>query len=269
VQHASMAALAIAALCGALLYALLAQPPGAHEDKRMSQRTGVGITVAGVLAYCAGYAVFLPLGGVSLTSSSGVNTRLATAAAVGVALLWTGVLTWGVARLSAARPQRTFAVAASVLLATVVSINGVFAECWMEAARRQQRVVAAIRRDVPIFPEGVTLLVDGMCPYVGPAPVFESQYDLAGALQFAYARSDIRADVITSRTVVGDAGVVNEFYGEISTYPYGNLRVYNLDTGTVYPIQNAPAARRYFESVNRQGTVSCPPGIPGKGTRLF
>ena len=96
------------------------------------------------------------------------------------------------------------AVLGAGTLAVVTSsgflIVNALAEQWIAAYAAERTVLANLRERVPSLPPGSTLLLSGTCPYIGPAIVFEADWDLAGALQvLPFANADSPADTISSR----------------------------------------------------------------------
>ena len=88
-----------------------------------------------------------------------------------------------------------------------ILINGTLGILWTEAAQAQRSVLAQLRSDVPELPGPTTLLLDGFCPFVGPGPVFESSWDLKGALQILYDNPALSADVIRPNIEIGDTAI--------------------------------------------------------------
>ena len=73
---------------------------------------------------------------------------------------------------------------ANVLILTTI------ATFWEEAYRQETAILADVQRAVPPSAPGSTLLLDGECPYVGPAVVFDSDWDLAGSVRLMRQRPD-------------------------------------------------------------------------------
>lgn len=68
-----------------------------------------------------------------------------------------------------------------------------------------------------------------MCPYRGPAIVFESNWDLAGALGVHSGDHSLRADVITHRLKVDNRGISTFLYGRADYQYSDNMFVYRFD----------------------------------------
>ena len=120
---------------------------------------------------------------------------------------------------------------------------------------------------MPSLPHDSTLILDGVCPYDGPAIVFDSSWDLAGALQVAYRDPTLTADVVTPRLRVDEQGITTTTYDQPKTYPLGrNLLVYRAGAASARPLSTAADARAYLEIFT---AVQCPAGREGVGVRLF
>ena len=226
--------------------------------------------VSGLVVLVLGYASVLLRGGGDLTPT-GIDNRLNTAAAVGVALSFVGIIGWcGDAVASSGRArQGVFCVLVALLGVSGFLINNTLAAYWAAAYARQQEIVGEIRAEFASLPAGLTLLLDGVCPYVGPAVVFESSWDLAGALQLLYGSQGVRADTVTPDLAIGEHGLSKTLYGEEHLYPYGELWVYNSVRRSSHRLSSAEDARRYFQAVGPHGGRDCPPGREGFGVAVF
>jgi hypothetical protein len=225
------------------------------------------VILAGLGVFALGYAIFLTNYNVQFTAA-GIANRSAIAAALGAALSLTGAA----GLLASLTPARVRPIVLSALIAVVGSsgflIVNVIANAWAEAYGKEQAILAGIERRFPTLPRHSTLLLDGMCPYVGPAVVFEANWDLAGALQTLYRDLTVKADIVTPRLTVTDDAIVTTIYQRPTTYPYGpDLFVYRADTGAVHPLTDAAVARAYFAESTQ--AASCPPAQEGVGVRLF
>jgi len=224
----------------------------------------------GMAVFALGYVIASAIG-LNQTSPTGVINRINSAAAIGVALSFVGF----VGLLSSCfRKQEVkrnlFCGLIALLCASNIIVNATIASFWVRAYKREQTVLHAIYQSFPQLGPGSIVLLDGVCPYDGPAIVFESYYDLWGALASHYHDLTLRADVVTSRTKLGTAGISTFLYNRWIDYPYGeNTFVYRFDHRMVYPIPNAQAAHRYFETIRSNWDNYCPPGALGMGSQIF
>ena len=223
---------------------------------------------AGILVFGLGYAIFLTNYNVQFTPA-GIANRSAIAAALGAAMCIVGCIGGLVTPLSARRLRRVaFAVLVALFASSGFLIVNVIAERWIAAYDTEERVLTRIRQRFPTLPPHSTLLLDGICPYAGPAIVFESNWDLAGALQVFYHDATLVADVVTPRLTVGDDAVTTTIYQQRTKYRFGpGLFVYHAGTDVVQPLTDAAKARAYF-ATSTMGR-SCPAGKEGVGVDLF
>ena len=224
--------------------------------------------VAGIFVFGLGYAIFLTNYNLQFTPT-GLANRVAIVASLGAAMCIVGCI--GLAVTPLVKSQFALYLFAALITAFASSgflITNVIAGYWIDAYKAQRAVLAGIRERFPTLPSHSTMILDGVCPYIGPAIVFESHWDLAGALQVMYRDRTIAADVATPRLVVGDAGITTSIYNQRVTYPYGSqLFVYHAGTGAVQPLTDATTARTYFA---RETSVRrCPPAKEGMGVALF
>jgi hypothetical protein len=234
------------------------------KPKAMLFLIGFGMAVFGL-----GYAIPASIGA-RQTSPTGVMNRINGAAAIGVALSFVGFVGLFSSCFRKQEMQRNlFCGLIALLFASNVIVNTTIASFWVRAYKRQQTILQAIYRSFPQLRPGSIVLLDGVCPYDGPAIVFESYYDLWGALASHYHDLGLRADVLTSELRVGTAGISIFSYGW-RDYPYGqNVFVYRFDHGMVYPIPNAEAADHYFKIIRSNWDNYCPRGTPGAGSQIF
>ena len=224
----------------------------------------------GMAVFALGYAIPSAIG-LRQTSPTGMFNRMNGAAAIGVALSFVGFVGLFSSCFRKQEVQRNlFCGLIALLFASNIIVNETIASFWVRAYKRQQTILQAIYRSFPQLRPGSIVLLDGVCPYDGPAIVFESYYDLWGALASHYHDLTLRADVLTSEPRVGTAGISTFLYNRWRDYPYGeNVFVYRFDHGMVYPIPNAEAAHHYFKIIRSSWDNYCPPGTPGMGSQIF
>ena len=153
---------------------------------------------------------------------------------------------------------------AAVCASSVLIVNAT-AGYWEDAWTAERRVLRSIRAELPSLAPRSTVILDGVCPYVGPGIVFESSWDLAGALQALYGDDSLLADVTAEATVRGD-GIAAEIYGEEMFHPYSRTMIlFDYERRSATTLPNAEAARAHF---GRSGEIEndCPEGAAGEGT---
>lgn len=223
----------------------------------------------GLVVFGLGYAVFLTNYNVQFTNT-GMANRTAIAAAVGVALTQIGALGWLSTLLRSERwRKRAFGVLVALLCTTGFLINNALASFWSAASRQQQEILADIRKQFPALPAGSTLILDGACPYIGPASVFESGWELVGALMMIYRDSALRAEIVTPNLKATPNGLVKSQGGKKYHYPYENLFVYHFVKKQGRQLTDAETAKQYFQASGANHGQGCPESHYGFGVAVF
>ena len=127
--------------------------------------------------------------------------------------------------------------------------------------------VGAVKRRValPKLESGTDFILDGVCPYIGPAIVFESNWDLAGALRIIYRDRTLRADVTTGDLSIGEDGLRTHLFLKSYFHPYGdNLLLFDYSKRIVHRLTDVGIARSYLSE-----RVRCPAGAAGRGALIL
>lgn len=224
--------------------------------------------VAGVLLWLLALSIFLVTIGPA-PGATGVGTRLANVATIGVAVTVVGLAALA-ARL--ARSPQLRLVLFSILLGAYAMMSAllvnVVARYWVRAATAQQAVLDAVQDRFPTQLPSGTLLVDGVCPYTGPGIVFESSWDLRDALAVQYGASPDGAHIVTDRITAEPEGIRAALYDGflITTYAYGDLHVLDTRSGDVTRLEDQAAALAYLKS---RLPPDCAPGREGGGQAIL
>jgi hypothetical protein len=230
----------------------------------MLKLIGVGFVVFGL-----GYAVFLATFRIGF-SPTGADNRLAIAAAVGVALSQVGGLGFLSSVFHSQKLKRfLFSIGIALLSTSGFLITNTIASFWTSAYGQQLEILADIRQHVLTLPAGTTLLLDGVCPYNGPGIVFESPWDLTGALSISYDDPSIRADIVTPKLRVREDGISTTIYSHESFYPYKQLLIYHFGQKKAYQLTDKQSALAYFAKFNPDHSSGCPKGHEGGGVPIF
>jgi hypothetical protein len=258
-----------AAVAGYLLALGRSSEAGASERAAVL-RQSAALLGGGLGVFWLGYAIFLTNSNLQFTTT-GVGNRANIGAAAGVALVLVGAVD-GLSGLWSSRTWRVrvFALMVAMLCAASVLLNNVIAGHWIRAYEQERAILADLHLQQPRLPPQSTLILDGVCPYVGPAIVFESTWDLRGALRLMYRDSSIEADVATNKMRIEPLELTTELYGEVDHYPFRNgLLLYDQRRRTVYPLSDPEAARRYFAARLFNPARDCPPGQEGLGAPVW
>jgi hypothetical protein len=172
------------------------------------------------------------------------------------------------ARLSSTLKTYAFAWGTGSLIGANALISGSIATQWVQAAERAHVVVDQITAMFPTLRHGTTVLVSGICPYVGPAIVFESPWDLRGALWLHYRDTTLNANVLTSSATISSHGVHTRIYASQTMYPYNSILAVDVARGTAGPLPDSVTAAAYLHRLSGEDPA-CPPGHEGYGVRIF
>ena len=269
-DYSSAASLTLAAVLGVIVFCYLYHLVSHRARELPNKSAWLKMLALSFIVFGLGYAIFATNSEL-LFHKTGIANRVTIAAAIGVAMTFVAVIGWVSAQLPTALLRRGFFCLAIALLSVCgFLINNAIASFWVAAYERQQVVLAGIRTDFPTLSSGSTLILDGVCPYVGPGIVFDNQWDLAGALQLTYRDSTLQADVVRPRIRIEEQGISTDSYGWRAFHPYGeNLFLYHLSQKRIYRLTDAETARRYFETFNPHYDNGCPEGLEGVGVTLF
>ena len=260
---------ATAVLVGTIVFVYLCRLARREEFGEASRAGMLGLAAGGIVVFWAGYSIFLTSTDLQLTAT-GVGNRTALAPALGVALTFVGAAGW----VSSWAPgawwaRRSFCLLISLLCSSGLLINGALATLWSGAYRQESEVLAALRHDLPTLQPASTLILDGVCPYLGPAIVFEASWDLAGALQLFYRDVSLQADVVTTRMRIEEDGLATSIYGMESRYPYEQILLFDYARRSSHRLRDAGEAREHFRTRNPDLGNGCPPGHEGVGAAAF
>lgn len=227
------------------------------------------LLLCSIVIFCSGYAIFLTNNKVGF-SPTGIDNRVAIAAAIGIACAIVGGVGWISRRfLSDEMARWIFCIVIAIVCTGGFLIINTLASFWTRAYAKQRVILSDIKQQFSNMQKGSTLILDGVCPYVGPGVVFESQWDLKGALQTMYHDPKLQADIVTPRLKVKKNGIYTQIYTFPSHYSFDHLFIYNVKMRKVYPIPNAQAAYNYFHTFNTDYNNGCPQATAGNGVSIF
>jgi hypothetical protein len=220
-------------------------------------RTPRPMLAIGIAAFILGHAVFLLVPYIAFTST-GIDNRTQVAAAIGVALIFTAFLS-----VISVRRNVLAALVALVTAAAFARLS-MIEDYWAEAPELQKRILTPAQTDLVGLPAESTVILDGICPYHGPAIVFES-WDAGGALTLTLHRA-INADLVSSRMSLTQTGLSTSIYKMPDFYPYGDrLYVYQPYQHRLVRLDSAAAAKAYFTT---RGATLCPVGYVARGVAV-
>jgi len=270
-NYPNWAVLALGGIVGLVIFGYVYLATDHSKDELTERFRFIRLIGWGLVIFGMGYAIFLTNTN-ALITPTGIVNRIAIASAVGVAISLVGGIGWVSTFLPSNQlRRRCLCILIALLCTSGFIINNTLASFWIDSYRQQQAIIADIRQRFPTLPSESTLILDGICPYAGPAVVFESSWDLAGALMTFYRDRTLRADVVTPNLKVEEDRLSTVLYGGMySHYPYNEkLFVYHIGRKTTHYLTDVQAARRYFQTFNPDFDNDCPPGREGFGVQLF
>lgn len=270
--YPSWSIIALGGIVGLFVFSYLYWTTNQLKEEVSDRSSFIRLIVWGLFIFVMGYAIFLTNTN-ALITPTGINNRIALASAVGVALSLVGAIGWISTFVPSTRlGRRCFCILIALLCTSGFIINNVIASFWTDSYRQQQEIIADIRQQFPTLPSESTLILDGICPYLGPAVVFESSWDLAGALIIFYGDRSLHADIVTPNMKIEDDGLASIMYGgaNYTHHSYSNkLFVYHIGKKTTHYLTDVQAARRYFQTFNPDFDNDCPLGREGFGVQIF
>lgn len=240
-----------------------------YDNYSSSQKEGLRLLFFGLTIFILGYAIFLTNKKFVFTATS-LGNRTAIASAIGVAFTFVGVITL-ISDLSIFKQWRKviFCLLIALICMSGSLINNTIASLWVQAAREQQAVIATLQTKIPSLPNNSRLLLDGVCPYLGPAPIFEGPADISSALRLLYKNPTLDADVVKPRMKVEEKGIATRRYGNQIVYPYDQLMIYNPKLDNLMMLVDAETANLYFQKFNPDRSSGCPGSYEGEGTPIL
>jgi len=216
------------------------------RQEAISTETALRLLLLGIATLILGVAIFLVIP--PIFTPTGIANRFHVAAALGAAMILVALISLSCSALPPRGRGIAFCAVIAFLAASAFVRMWTIERYWAEAPAIQRTILKAARVDLQKLPSGSTVILDGVCPYHGPAVVFDTSWDVAGALTLALGRP-ISGDAVSPRMSVTAQGLRTSMYGDPSFYPYGgNLYIYDPRTHSVVPLSNRAAAVRYFAS---------------------
>lgn len=263
------AAILVACLTGIYLSRIM------RNSAILSRKACLWLIVVGFVLFALGYGLNFGTLHVDI-AVAGDNrigdSRLAMPPALGASCVLAAAA--GLA-CSALRSDRLRAKAFSVAIGLICGVNCLvvsgIASFWVDAAAQQSRILSSVAANVRSLPQESVLLLDGFCRYSGPATVFETDWDVMGALQLTLDDPSLIGDVVTPELHFGAAGVENTKYSEPNgPYQYGShLFVYNVQKQVFANLPSHEAAINYLRANDPTQDSGCATDEDASGATIF
>lgn len=261
VHRLSAANAGAAAAVGLLAFAYLWRVARSDDRRFTTSDIWRGLVGAGLVALVLGYSIFL-VSSPFLFRSAGFDNRINAAAALGLATALVGGLGWLAQRLDARHTDVAFAGGVACVAAAGAFVVATLGTYWTSAVKRQDAIMAAILREARSIPAGGTFILDGVCPEVGPTPVFADDSDLEHALKLrlrerAPARADVASDGLS--VAAGQLMLTLRFadHSDTRTYPLNRtVVIYHYSTDRIQLLRGEKQAKHY---ISGRSASACPP----------
>lgn len=235
-----------------------------------SLRSNLLLVAIGILLFFLGFAVFAFDLNSDFTPQD-VNNRITMASALGAAFVLLGTIGALCRLVPPLVRSRVFACVVALACAGDSLIVSGCASFWTEANTRQRAILDHAVTDLKDLPGGSTILLEGSCRDVGPAPIFEGIEDSSGAFRLVLHDPQLTADVVSNLLRYGNDSVVDTRYEEPDgRYPFGSrLFVYDVARRTVTPLTSAEAARNHWHGLQPESPPGCAQVIEGHGAPIL
>ena len=264
-QHYAVGGLAVAALALGIAIFLYMRSIPADFDARVCGLFAAG----GVLIFLAGYSMFLTNKAIQITPA-GIGNRTSIAAVLGVALSAVGVL-GALASITSRQSIRSaiFAALVAGYAAAGFFVVSTLSTFWIDAYGRELEIVQDITTHIDTPPPKTTLMLAGICSYHGPGIIFESDWDLSGALRLHYGDRTLSADILRPGAYAfTNTGIATILYEGEDDYDYGSyLLLYDYRRKTTQALTDKDTAKRIAHETPLD--ASCAPGMEGVGSPVF
>jgi hypothetical protein len=184
----------------------------------------------------------------------------------------TAVGIFGLIAATVRRPvwrRTTFGVLISGYAAAGFFVIATLSSFWIDAYAREREIVRDIAAHIDRPAPKNLLMLGGICSYNGPAVIFESDWDLAGALRLYYEDRTLGADVLRPGFYrVTRSGITTFLYDGQDDDEFGpKMVLYDYRRKTSHVLTDADTAERIFRE--QPPDADCPPGMEGVGVRVF
>ena len=222
--------------------------------------TGMGGRLDATTAVQADIAVITPIG---LDHTQWLGDTLELVAAEKAGIFVPG-------KPAVSSPQDPAAQAVLLLFcATGIYLQVATGRMWVRAAERQDAVVAAVLAAAGDLRAGDTVLIYGLCPYLGPAAVLRSPDDTGPRLMIASSGRILAADLIQPDTRLTSSEINTNHHDRLKGhYPYRSLVVVDLPRRAATRIESYSEASAFFAAHPIRDAAGCS-YVRGRGTPLY
>ena len=207
--------------------------------------TLVGSAVVAGLSYAYFFSYF--------KVDTGINNRVTNAAAVCVALFLVAGLSLAISLLPLRLHRAGFCFAIAAVCGCGSLITNSVATFWVEASRAQAEIMQGLKAAWRSPPPGSSVLLTGYCSWIGPGIVFETDWDVTGAVGLLYRDRTLAGNVLRPWMNPGKDGLrTGDFF-----YSFASLYVYDARTGLVHRVADEATASRFLRALVAEDVSGC------------
>jgi hypothetical protein len=182
--------------------------------------------------------------------NTGVNNRVALAAAVTVAIAWVSLaalLSLVVFRRTVAA-NYTFCVIVAALCGYGCLLNNTISSFWIAASQQQVQVLKDMKQHFPSPAPNSSILLAGLCAWTGPGIIFEARWDLTGALALTYGDNSLKGEPMWPWLTATEDGIPSgpDTSHKTIVYPFSSLYLYDVQNKEALRITDAKTASDYI-----------------------
>jgi dolichyl-phosphate-mannose-protein mannosyltransferase len=235
-----------------------------------SRRTWLWLLAAGCVVYGLGFGLFFANDRLDFTGA-GLANRVTIASALGTSCILAAGVGFACSLLKPHVSTLMYCGAIGAICGMNCLVMDGIGSYWVEAATQQRVVLSAVAKNVRTLPPGSVLLLDGFCRWIGPAAVFEYDWDSTGAIQLLMGDSSLSSDVMSPNLRLHDISIEDNIEGATeASYPYGDhLFIFNVPRQILVSLPSRKAANDYLRAINPTQDSGCPMGRIDTGTKVF
>ena len=218
-------------------------------------------TVGSVVFAGLSYAYFFRYSHVN----TGIDNRVSNAATVCVALFLVSCLSLLLKLLKQRSVGATFCITIGLVCGCGSLITNTIATFWIAASRAQSEVMEGLKTSWKSPSPGSSIFLHGFCPWIGPGIVFETDWDVTGAVGLAYRDRTLRGNVLRPWMSADEDGL----RAGDAFHSFASLYVYDARNRQVRQIIDQGAALRLLQKLVEEDVTGCVgnykafgPGLP-------
>lgn len=197
--------------------------------------------------------------------NTGIDNRVSNAATVCVALFLVSCLSLFLKLLRRRSVGATFCITIGLVCGCGSLITNTIAAFWITASRAQAEVMEGLKTSWRSPLPGSSIFLHGFCPWIGPGIVFETDWDVTGAVGLAYRDRSLRGNVLRPWMSADEDGL----RAGDSFHSFASLYFYDVRSRQVRQIIDQGTALQLLRTLVEEDVSGCVgnykafgPGLP-------